>query len=210
MKGKLITLEGVEGSGKSTQAELLGEYLQQEGYEVIITHEPGDTEVGKKIRQILLDPHHNNLSSKAELLLYEADRAQHVNQVIKPALEAGKVVISDRYFDATLAYQGYARDIDKSVVSTLNQIAVNSAIPDLTLLLDIDPELSLQRANQVTAQEGREDRIEAEKLSFHRQVRRGYLALAEQEERIKVIDAQQPVKEIFSQIKQVLTERWSP
>ncbi len=209
MDGKLITLEGVEGSGKSTQAELLREYLQERGYEVIITHEPGDTEVGKKIRQILLNPKHNKLSSKAELLLYEADRAQHVSQVIKPALKAGKVVVSDRYFDATLAYQGYARDIDKQLVTTLNQIAVNSAIPDLTLLLDIDPEISLRRANQVTAQAGREDRIEAEKLSFHQQVRKGYLALAEQKERIKVINAQQSIEKIFSEIKQILTERWS-
>lgn len=208
MQGKLITLEGVEGSGKSTQAELLQDYLQQQGYEVIITYEPGGTKIGKKIRKMLLDPENKNLAAKAELLLYEADRAQHVEEVIKPALEADKVVVSDRYFDATLAYQVYARGLDKELVTTLNNLAVGSIVPDLTLLLDIDPQLSLHRADKVTSETGDGDRIEAEKLSFHRNVRDGYLKLAEEQERIKVIDGHKSISDIFNRIKKVITERW--
>ena len=208
MQGKFITLEGGEGSGKSTQLQLIKNYLQDLGYQVIITYEPGDTEVGNKIRQILLDPKYDKLVSKAELMLYLADRAQHVQEVIIPNLKAGKIVISDRYIDATWAYQGFARELDSSVVKKLNSIATDNLTPDLTLLLDLDPAVSLQRAKETTAKTNESgDRIEAEKIEFHQQVRKGYLELSEQEERIAVVDGNQAKKEVFGQIKQILKER---
>ena len=208
MQGKFITLEGGEGSGKSTQLQLIKNYLQDLGYQVIITYEPGDTEVGNKIRQILLDPKYDKLVPKAELMLYLADRAQHVQEVIIPNLKAGKIVISDRYIDATWAYQGFARELDSSVVKKLNSIATDNLTPDLTLLLDLDPSVSLRRAKETTAKTNESgDRIEAEKIEFHQQVRKGYLELAEQEERIAVVDGNQAKKEVFGQIKQILKER---
>lgn len=208
MQGKFITLEGGEGSGKSTQLQLIKNYLQDLGYQVIITYEPGDTEVGNKIRQILLDPKYDKLVPKAELMLYLADRAQHVQEVIIPNLKAGKIVISDRYIDATWAYQGFARELDSSVVKKLNSIATDNLTPDLTLLLDLDPAVSLRRAKETTAKTNESgDRIEAEKIEFHQQVRKGYLELAEQEERIAVVDGNQAKKEVFGQIKQILKER---
>ncbi|MBM7557244.1 dTMP kinase [Halanaerobacter jeridensis] len=208
MHGKFITLEGVEGSGKSTQLQLVKNYLQDLGYQVIMTYEPGDTEVGNKIRQILLDPKYDKLVPKAELMLYLADRAQHVQEVIIPNLKDGKIVISDRYIDATWAYQGFARELDSSVVKKLNSIATDNLTPDLTLLLDLDPAVSLQRAKETTAKTNEAgDRIEAEKIEFHQQVRKGYLELAEQEERIAVVDGNKAKKEVFGQIKQILKER---
>ena len=208
MQGKFITLEGGEGSGKSTQLQLIKNYLQDLGYQVIITYEPGDTEVGNKIRQILLDPKYDKLVPKAELMLYLADRAQHVQEVIIPNLKAGKIVISDRYIDATWAYQGFARELDSSVVKRLNSIATDNLTPDLTLLLDLDPAVSLRRAKETTAKTNESgDRIEAEKIEFHQQVRKGYLELSEQEERIAVVDGNQAKKEVFGQIKQILKER---
>ncbi|MFO7819516.1 MAG: dTMP kinase [Halanaerobacter sp.] len=208
MDGKFITLEGVEGSGKSTQVKLLRNHLQSLGYEVIITYEPGDTEIGQKIREILLDPQHNKLVAKAELMLYLADRAQHVQEVIVPNLAKGKVVISDRYIDATWAYQGFARELDSTEVKKLNSIATDDLVPDLTLLLDLDPVLSLQRAKEKTAEVNQSgDRIEAEKIEFHQQVRKGYLELAQAEERIEIVDGDQSQEGVFGQIKEILRER---
>ena len=208
MNGKFITLEGVEGSGKSTQVKLLKNHLQSLGYEVIITYEPGDTEIGQKIREILLDPQHDELVTKAELMLYLADRAQHVQEVIVPNLDKGKIVISDRYIDATWAYQGFARKLDSTVVKRLNSIATDGLVPDLTLLLDLDPVLSLQRAKEKTAEVNQSgDRIEAEKIEFHQQVRKGYLELAHEEERIEIVDGGQSQEGVFGQIKEILRER---
>jgi dTMP kinase len=208
MKGYFITLEGVEGSGKSTQIDLVENHLQELGFEVIITHEPGDTEIGRNIRKILLDPANDKLVPKAELMLYLADRAQHLSEVIVPNLKAGRVVISDRYVDATWAYQGFARELDCDLIKRLNNIATDNLDPNLTLLLDIDPAISLQRAKAVTAKENTTgDRIEAEKIKFHQQVRAGYLELAQLEERIEVVDANQKPKQVFGQIKQILKER---
>lgn len=208
MKGYFITLEGVEGSGKSTQVRLIKEYLESLGYKVVTTFEPGDTEVGKEIRKILLSPDNTELVSKAELLLYVAERAQHVFELLKPSLEEGKIIISDRYTDATLAYQGYARGLDQNLIEELNTIATEGLEPDLTLLLDIDPQISLRRAKQVTAENSSKgDRIEAEKISFHQKVRKGYLDLAKREERIELIDANQSIDNIFNSIKIILQKR---
>lgn len=132
MKGLFITLEGPEGAGKSTQIELLNKYFSEQGYEVVQTREPGGTEIGSRIRNILLDSNLDNLEPKTELLLYAASRAQHVNEVIKPALKEGKVIICDRFSDATLAYQGYGRRLDKDLILKLNQMATGGLEPDLT------------------------------------------------------------------------------
>lgn len=208
MRGYFITLEGVEGSGKSTQIKLIQDYLTDLGYESIITYEPGDTKIGLDIRKILLNPNYNNLVDKTELLLYTAERAQHVEEVIKPALAKGKIVISDRYTDATLAYQGYARGLDKKLIDRLNIIATEGLEPDLTLLLDIDPKLSLQRAKKVTLESGNKgDRIESEKISFHQKVRQGYLDLAKRESRVEVIEANDSINKIFNKIKILLQKR---
>jgi len=208
MKGYFITLEGVEGSGKSTQVDLVKNHLQELGFEVIVTHEPGDTKIGRDIRKLLLNPANDKLVPKAELMLYLADRAQHLSEVIVPNLKAGRVVISDRYVDATWAYQGFARELDCDLIKRLNNIATDNLDPNLTLLLDIDPAVSLQRAKAATAKENNTgDRIEAEKINFHQQVRAGYLELAHREERIEVVDANQKPNNVFGQIKQILKER---
>ncbi|MGM0502309.1 MAG: dTMP kinase [Bacillota bacterium] len=208
MEGYFVSLEGVEGSGKSTQLKRIKNYLQELGYEVIITYEPGDTEIGKKIRKILLNPANNKLVPKAELMLYLADRAQHVQEIIIPNLKAGKVVISDRYIDATWAYQGFARELDGELVKKLNAIATDNLEPDLTLLLDLDPAISLRRAKATTAKSSAAgDRIEAEKIDFHQQVRTGYLKLAQKSDRIEVVDGSKEQEEVFGQIKQILKER---
>ncbi|MCK8826703.1 dTMP kinase [Natroniella acetigena] len=207
MRGYFITLEGVEGSGKSTQINLIEEYLIELGYQVLTTYEPGDTKIGKKIRELLLNPEYDQLVSKAELLLYCADRAQHLAEVIEPALEEGKIVISDRYIDATVAYQGYARGFDIDLIKKLNKIATSGLEPDLTLVLDIDPVFSLERAKKVTAQSDlKGDKMEAERISFHNLVREGYLALAESERRIELINASSSVTEVFAQIKSTLNK----
>ncbi|ADL11594.1 dTMP kinase [Acetohalobium arabaticum] len=202
MKGLFITLEGPEGAGKSTQIELLNKYFSEQGYEVVQTREPGGTEIGSRIRNILLDSNLDNLEPKTELLLYAASRAQHVNEVIKPALKEGKVIICDRFSDATLAYQGYGRRLDKDLILKLNQMATGGLEPDLTFLLDIEPEEGLLRTkNEVR------DRIEREDLSFHQQVRDGYLKLAEKKSRFEVIDGSQSIENIFDNLIETLEER---
>jgi len=182
--GKLITLEGPEGAGKSTQCAALVQWLKKAGYDPVVTREPGGTELGGRIRRILLETD-LNISAKAEMLLYAADRAQHVDQLILPALEKGQIVICDRYFDSTMAYQGYARGLGIEFVERVNQLSVGDVVPDLTLLFDLPVEEGMGRKSS-----GNLDRIEKETLEFHKRVREGYLKIAEQEpERVKIIDA---------------------
>lgn len=188
-----ITLEGIEGSGKSTQIPRIKGHLQRLGHTCLVTKEPGGTTVGEQIRAILLDPANNSLDSMAELLLYEADRAQHVNRVIRPAMEAGKTVICDRFSDSTVAYQGAARGISPDFIEKINTFVFGSLKPDITFLLDLPPEVGLSRAwqqiNSGLRRHG-ESRFEQERIRFHEKVRQGYLALAEKEPgRIRVIDA---------------------
>ncbi len=186
-----ITFEGIEGCGKSTQAKRLVNRLRELAVPLVFTLEPGGTTVGQKIRLILLDSRNQHLSPLAELLLYAADRAQHVEEVIKPALEQEKWVLCDRFFDATTVYQGYARGLDMKLIVTLNEKASPGIRPDITFLIDCAVEVGLERAlkrNKIQFQEG-QDRFEREKKDFHETVREGYLHMAmEDRERFVVVD----------------------
>ncbi|MCJ7775244.1 MAG: dTMP kinase [Desulfobulbaceae bacterium] len=186
-----ITFEGIEGCGKSTQAKRLVNRLKELAVPLVFTLEPGGTSVGQKIRRILLDSRNQHLSPLTELLLYAADRAQHVEEVIKPALEQEKWVLCDRFFDATTVYQGYARGLDMKLIVTLNEKASPGIRPDITFLIDCAVKIGLERAlkrNKIQFQEG-QDRFEREKKAFHEAVREGYLALAmEDRERFVVVD----------------------
>lgn len=207
----LITFEGVEGSGKTIQIHKTAEFIRKQNRECIITREPGDTEIGKKIRAILLDPENSELVPLAELFLYAADRAQHISERIRPALSLGKVVICDRFFDATTVYQGYARGLNLEIIEQIHSQVLGDLKPDITLLFDLDPETGLRRAWKDVSDGGRsgsETRFENEALDFHRKVREGYLALSEKEpERIIVIDASRSEDNVFRQISSVLTGR---
>lgn len=186
-----ITFEGIEGCGKSTQAKRLVNRLRELAVPLVFTLEPGGTNVGQKIRHILLDSRNQHLSSLAELLLYAADRAQHVEEVIRPALEQEKWVLCDRFFDATTVYQGYARGLDMKLIVTLNEKASPGIRPDITFLIDCAVEIGLERAlkrNKIQFQEG-QDRFEREKKDFHEAVREGYLHMAmEDRKRFVVVD----------------------
>jgi len=206
-----ITFEGIEGCGKTTQVERLVKRLNRFDIPLITTLEPGGTNIGKRIREILLDSNNKNLSPLTELLLYAADRAQHVDEVIKHALDQGKWVICDRFFDATVVYQGSAREQDMELIRILNDKVTKGIKPDLTFLLDCAEELGLGRAitrNKTQSHKG-QDRFEREKLDFHRAVRRGYLELARKNhERFAVIDAtlaeDEVEKKIFEHIQPFL------
>ena len=187
-RGLFITLEGGEGAGKTTQMPHLAEYLTGLGHQVVATREPGGTAIGRRIRAILLDPDSVGLVPAAELLLYAADRAQHAGELILPALSAGKTVICDRYYDATLAYQGFGRGLDRALIEAAHGAFLQEAWPDLTLLFDIPPESGLARAR--SRKNGDEGRFEAEELGFHRRVREGYRRISEAEpKRFAMIDA---------------------
>lgn len=197
MKGKLITLEGTEGSGKSHQARLLSRYLQRLGYKVIVTSEPGNT----YIRRLLLDPKNKFLDSAAELFLYMADRIQHVKEMIIPYLKKGYIVICDRFIDSTVAYQGYGRGLPLGLIYRLNKLATKRIKPDLTIILDVPLKLGLSRAIGSTGG----DRMEREKLQFHRRVHHGYMQLAEKEpERIKVVKVDGDVGKVQEKIRCLL------
>ena len=183
--GRFITFEGPDGSGKSTQLVRLAERLRAQGREVVETAEPGGTSIGRDIRAILLNARNHHLRPTAELLLYFASRAQNVEEVIRPALERGAIVLSDRFTDSTLVYQGVGRGLGADVVRQLHTIACGSLMPHLTLLVDIDPGLTLERTTKRAAQ----DRLDGESLDFHSRVRLGYLQLAAGEPaRIRVVD----------------------
>jgi dTMP kinase len=196
MRGKFITFEGSEGSGKSTQARLLYNYLKKRHLSVYRIREPGSTIISEKIRRILLDPKNKNMSNLTEMLLYMAARAQLVQDVILPQLRKGKVVICDRFLDATLAYQGYGHGIDIKLIKRLGEYATLGIKPDMTFFLDIDVEKGLRRTGRT------KDRIERRSLSYHEKVRRGYLRLARTEPwRIKVIKAKFDKDKIQSTIR---------
>jgi dTMP kinase len=206
-----ITFEGIEGSGKTTQIKLLVSVLQAKAYDCVFTREPGATKIGKKIRAILLDSNHTAMLPITELLLYEADRAQHVREVIEPALAANKVVVSDRFFDATTVYQGYARGYDLKVIEQMHRVALGQLKPDLTIVLDLPVDLGLERAwERIRNQDGSlsEDRFEKEDLVFHEKVRQGYLTLAGLEpERFQVIDASGEPDMVHKDVVEVVLNR---
>lgn len=198
-----ISFEGIEGSGKSTAQRLLAEHLQGLGYDPLLTREPGGCALGRSLRPILLDARTRGLSSRAELYLFLADRAQHVAEVIRPALEAGQTVLCDRYADSTLAYQGYGRGLDPEHLRRINDMATGGLMPDLTLLLDLPVHCGLERAGVRNREEGTvlsEGRFDAESLEFHERVRQGYRSLAAEEpERFAIIDAAQPPEDVVLQ-----------
>jgi len=194
-RGVFVCLEGGEGAGKSTQSRLLREALTAEGYGVVLTFEPGDTPVGKELRRIVLSPETGVLADKTEALLYAADKAEHVETLVLPALGRGEVVITDRYVDSTLAYQGAGRSLDVAEVEQVARWATGDLRPHLTVVLDLEPAAGLGRF------EGR-DRIEGESLEFHRRVRAAFAAMAQADpEHYLVLDARAPVAEIHEQIR---------
>lgn len=193
-KGFFISFEGIEGSGKTTMARLMSEMLMTDGFEVLLTYEPGGTSIGQKIRDILLLPEHKNMSEITELLLYNAARTQHLKERIIPALESGKIVITDRFSDSTIAYQGYGRGLDFTLIMSLDAIATGSIKPNLTLLLDVDVEVGLMRNKGIN----KIDRLELEDIEFHRKVRAGYHKIAESEpQRIKIVDSSLPIERVI-------------
>ncbi|TIH19789.1 dTMP kinase [Marinifilum sp. JC120] len=206
-----ITFEGIEGTGKTTQIKKLTTFLEESGHDVEVTLEPGGSRIGRELRKILLNMDSTDITGECELFLYLADRAQHVGQVIKPAVDAGKIIISDRFADSTIVYQGYGRGLDPKLLRELNDVAVSGNWPDLTVLLDIEPEIGLKRAMTRNLQENKmqeEGRFEAESLDFHGRVREGYLTWAAlNNERIVVINADQTPDEIFAEIKEKVVER---
>ena len=195
-RGLLIAFEGGEGAGKTTQARLLAIWLREQGYDVVATHEPGATKVGMRLRALLLDTAHTGLSPRAETLMYAADRAEHVDALIRPALERGAVVVTDRYVDSSLAYQGRGRNLPIAEIAGLNQWATGGLRPDLTILLDLPPMAGLGRRAPSA------DRLEAEPAEFHQRVREGFLAQARAEpQRYLVLDATRPPEQISREIQ---------
>lgn len=208
--GYFITFEGVEGCGKTTQIRLLAEQLTSSGRHVTLTREPGGCAIADKIRAILLDAGNRGMSSLTELLLYAAARAQHVTEVIAPALEAGSIVLCDRFTDATVAYQSCGRGIERATIDLLNTLACGEIRPDLTILIDCDAATGLERARRrINASSGpREERFELEALAFHQRVRDGYRELASREPaRFLMIDGSDSIDQIAGNIARHVTER---
>jgi dTMP kinase len=206
-RGLFITLEGVEGSGKTTQAAILADALTKSGRIAIVTHEPGGTRAGEAIRAIFLDPA-VSLDVAGELLLVLADRAQHVREKVRPALEAGTIVICDRYSDSTTAYQGYGRGFDLKLLGDLNRLASDNLMPDLTLVLDLAVETGLARTRARAKHGSRSaDRFEGERAEFHRKVRDGFLAVARAEPgRVMVVNADRARELVTADIRQRVDE----
>ena len=217
-KGFFITVEGGDGAGKSTQLSKLKEYMKDKGFNTVFTREPGGTAIGEKIRSIILDVENKEMAYHTEAYLYAASRAQNVRQIIKPALEEGKVVICDRFVDSSIAYQGFGRGLGKDRVWSINKDAVDDCMPDLTIFLDLEPE---EASLRVEGREGKKDRLEISGESFHEKVYLGYKELiAEQESgviwydgrtsarpRMVSIKANRPPEEVWNSIKELLDER---
>ncbi len=197
-KGCFITFEGADGCGKTTQSKLVQEYLEKSGYEVIWTREPGAKGLGQKIRELLLH-YDGDVAPMCEAFLFLADRAQHIEHLIKPAVNAGKIVICDRHTDSTIAYQGYGRGEDIQQLKYLNNLATGDIKPDLTFVFDVSTEVAQKRVGS------EKDRMESAGLEFHKKVRQGYLEIARHEpERVKVIDANNDIDKVFEDTKKVL------
>ncbi|PPT08787.1 Thymidylate kinase [Geitlerinema sp. FC II] len=208
MTGSFVVFEGIEGCGKTTQLQRTCDWLRSRVRgSVVVTREPGGTELGRQLRTVLLEVREGEpIGDRAELLLYAADRAQHVERSIKPQLASGAIVLCDRYTDSTVAYQGYGRQLNRELIDRLNHIATGGLEPDLTLWLDVEPEIGLDRARK----RGEANRLEREALDFHRRVRQGYAALAQQyPHRIVRIDGTRSPDEVEKKVQQILTERLS-
>ena len=203
-KGFLITFEGIDGSGKTTQLRLTEKYLRDKGYDILVLREPGSTPLGEKIRKILLHrpvrrpglDRQNKINPASDLLLYVAARAELVKDVIEPSLKRGTIILCDRFYDSTTAYQGYGRGIDINLIENLNRVAVGESIPDLTFLVDLDYRTSLGRRKKFT------DRLESESKAFFNRVRRGFLEIARKEpQRIAMLDGRKGEEELFISVK---------
>jgi dTMP kinase len=204
-----ITFEGVEGSGKTTQIGRLKTYLTKKGIPCKVTREPGGCPIGERIRKILLNPDHQEMSALSELLLYEASRAQHVKEVLKPLLKRRGVIVCDRFNDASIAYQGFGRKVDLKWVERLNRLSSQGIKPDLTFLLDCPSDVGIKRAlrRNLVLKKEREERFEREKIQFHQLVRKGYLSIARKEpDRVKVIDTRQGEEKVFKKIRRIVDE----
>ncbi|MBR1867952.1 MAG: dTMP kinase, partial [Clostridia bacterium] len=196
-KGRFITLEGCEGSGKSTQLQLLREWFQKNNIEAVFTREPGGTPLAEKIREIILDGRNSEMTDKCEALLYAASRVQHLDEKIIPAIKEGKTVVCDRYIDSSFAYQAYARGLGFDFVSEINSYAMKNGMPDLTLFFDISPDEAFLRKGGAD----KNDRLEQSGMDFHRKVYEGYLQLLKKyPERVKMVDARKSVEEIFGEV----------
>ena len=204
MAGTFITFEGIDGSGKSTQLRLLADFLEQAGCKLLLTREPGGTPVGLRLRSALLDAQ-EEVDPLTELLVFAADRAQHVRRVLRPAIEAGQVVFSDRYADATAVYQGAGRGFSPQLIAEIIELATEGLKPDLTLLFDLSVEDSTRRTRRRGNGPQQGDRLDAETDEFHTRVRDAYLQLAQAEpERIKIIDTNQPVELTHERVKEII------
>ena len=211
-----ITFEGIEGSGKTCQIKILNESLKLRGHSTVLTREPGGSPIGDQIRKILLDPKNAGMDATTELYLYEASRREHVERIIRPALVAKKIVLCDRFTDATVAYQGYGRGIDLETIHKMNSVATGGLIPNVTILLDCQIEVGIgraknrieleeKRAQKKTIEHTRQDRFENEVMEFHERVRNGYLALAEAfSERIIIFDGQEDIDSVRQKIEEVI------
>lgn len=202
MAGLFISLEGIEGAGKTTLIQKMIAWFEAKGKEVLLTREPGGSELGKKLRSIILNAE-EKICPASELFLFLADRAEHVESCIKPALVQGKIVLCDRFIDSTVAYQGYGRGMDISGLKMLNDRAAGGLKPDLTIILDLAPEIGLARANARNKAENltiKEGRFEAEALDFHQKIRAGFLALSKEEERFFVVNAEQNAEAVFADV----------
>ena len=199
-KGLFITLEGADGCGKTTQLNLLKEYLTSRGYEIVVTREPGGKGLGEKLREILLN-YDGEVSDRCEAFLYLADRAQNIDTIIKPAINSGKIVLCDRLTDSSVAYQGYGREQNIDNINMLNELAVNGVHPDLTIVFDIDTETSMARVG------AEKDRLESAGIEFHKRVRNGYLEIAKKNpQRIKVVDASQTIEDVQRDVIKIIEE----
>ena len=202
-KGLFVSFEGIEGCGKTTQAMLLAQWLKSRGRQVVVTREPGGTPIAEKIRKVLLDSRNHHMSPLTELLLLQASRAQHLAQVIIPALKAGQIVVCDRFADSSTAYQGYGRGLDLEMVKQLNRIAVDGCWPRLTLVFDLPVEKGFARAAK---RKRALDRMEKQQIAFHRKVRRGFLAIAKADPaRVKVLDGSFPPDVIQAAVRQLVS-----
>jgi len=205
-RGLFITLEGIDGTGKSTQLRLLVQYFRKRGLAVRVTREPGGTKLGERIRKILLASATTRLAPLAELALMYAARAQHLQEVIRPALAKGEIVVSDRYNDASFAYQGCGRELGVATVRAFDRTVCGRTQPDLTIVLDLAPSLSLKRAQgRESGRKSKQERFELQGMKFHKRVRDAYLAIARKEpRRVKVVQADEPVAEVQAEIRKLV------
>jgi dTMP kinase len=199
--GFFITIEGLDGAGKSTQIQLMKKFFERKGFKVFLTREPGGTKIGEKIREIILDTNHKEMVDTTEALLYAASRAQHVSQVILPALKRGEIVLCDRFVDSSMVYQGRGRNLGFDQIKKINDFATQNLEPDLTILFDIDPVISLDRIG--VNENG--DRLEQEKIDFHYSVYKGYLDLSVMyPQRIKIVRANRSIEDVQQDIQNIL------